>query len=89
MPSLRIINLVEAYTEQVLVNLQDGRNDHRHREVLLNERIIQRKGLLKIQAVIITIIPYVEFAIEGLSLGLEILGFKLKERFALLRSQRA
>jgi len=84
MPSLRIINLVEAYTEQVLVNLQDGWNDHRHREVLLNERVIQRKGLLKIQAVIITIIPYVEFAIEGLSLGLEFLGFKLEERFALL-----
>jgi hypothetical protein len=86
MPSLRIINLVEAYTEQVLVNLQDGWNDHRHREVLLYERIVQRKGLLKIQSVIITIIPYVEFAVEGLSLSLEFLGFKLEERFALLRS---
>ena len=86
MPSLRIINLVEANTEQVLVNLQDSWNNHRDREVLLYERIVQRKGLLKIQAVIITIIPYVEFAVEGLSLSLEFLFFKLEERFMLLQS---
>jgi len=86
MPNLRIIDLVEAYTEQVLVNLQDSWNDHRDREVLLYKRIVQRKGLLKIQAVIITIIPYVEFAVERFSLSLEILCFKLEERFALLRS---
>ena len=82
---MRIINLVEAHTEQVLVNLQDSWNDHRYREVLLYERIVQRKGLLKMQAIIITIIPYVEFAVEGLSLSLEFLCFKLEERFALLR----
>ena len=81
-----IINLVEAYTEQVLVNLQDSWNDYRHREVLLYECIVQRKGLLQIQAVIITIIPYVEFAVERLSLSLEFLCFKLEERFTLLRS---
>jgi hypothetical protein len=83
---LCILNLVKAYTEQVLVNVQDRRNDHRYREVLLYERIVQREGRLNKQSVVITIIPYVEFAVERLALILDFLRFKLKKCFALLYS---
>ncbi len=84
MPSFRISNFVEAYTKQVLVNLQDSWHHHRYREILLYERIVQGKGLLQIQVVIITVIPYVEFAIERFSLCLEFLFFEFEESFALL-----
>ena len=86
MPSLCILNLVKAYTEQVLVNVQDRRNDHRYWKVLLYERIVQRQGRLNKQSVVITIIPYVEFAVERLALILDFLCFKLKKCFALLYS---
>lgn len=88
-PSLYIFDLVESHTKQVLVNLQNCRNDHRYREVLFYERIIEGKGFLDIQPVVITIIPYIEFAVERLPFGLEVISFEFKESFALQSAQRA
>jgi hypothetical protein len=59
------IGLLEVYTQQVLVNLQDRRHHHIHGEVLFNQGIIEVESALNIEAVIIPIVPDVELSIEG------------------------
>jgi hypothetical protein len=51
-------------TEKILIDVQDGRNNGRHREILLDNHIIQRQRFLDVFAVIVSIIPNVKLAIK-------------------------
>ena len=54
----------ELDAEKVLVNIQDSWHDLRHGEVLLDQGVVELQGLLDELAVVIPVIPKVEFAIE-------------------------
>ena len=63
MPSLAL-DLDKGHTQQVLVNIEDGRHNLGNGEVLLHERVIQVEAALDEHTVVVPIIPQVELAIE-------------------------
>jgi hypothetical protein len=65
MPFRSILNFLELDTKKVLIDIQDGWNNGRYREILFDNGIIQGQRFLDIFAIIVPIIPHVEFAIEG------------------------
>ena len=64
MPRLSF-DLFKPHSQQLLVYIQNGGNHDRHREVLLHECVIQIKCLFYESAVVVLVIPQVEFSIVG------------------------
>lgn len=54
----------ESDSQQVLVDIQDGRNDNGDGEVFLDEAIVQVKFFFDVLAVVVTVIPDIEVTIE-------------------------
>ena len=64
MPRRSILNFLELDTKKILIDAQDGWNNNRHWEILLDNRIIQGQGFLDVFAIIVPIIPNIEFTIK-------------------------
>jgi hypothetical protein len=75
-------------TEKILIDVQNGRNNGRHREILLDSHIIQRKRFLDVFAVIVSIIPNVELAIKGKTFFFMLLFLEGKQSFTILDTNR-
>lgn len=60
---------MELNSEQILVDTQDSRDDNRYGEIFLDEHVIKVERFFDKLAVIIAVIPEVELAIEGKTLG--------------------
>jgi hypothetical protein len=84
MPYRRSLNCLKSDTEKILIDIQDGRNNGRHWEILLDNHIIQRQRFLDVFAVIVPIIPYVKLAIKGKTFFFTLLFLEGKQNFAIL-----
>ena len=84
MPCRRILNCLKLDTEKILIDVQDGRDNGGHWEILLDSHIIQRKRFLNVFAVIVSIIPNVKLAIKGKTFFFMLLFFEGKQNFAIL-----
>lgn len=80
----RSLDLLKPNTQKVLVYLQNRGDDDRNREVLLDERIIEIQRRLDELAVIVTIIPDIEFAVEGDTQLFVLLLLQCEQGFAVL-----
>lgn len=80
----RALDLLERDSKQVLVDLEDRGHNDRHREVLLDEHIIQVQSLLDVLAVVVAVVPKIELAIEGKALLLVLLLLQREEDVAFL-----
>jgi hypothetical protein len=79
MPSATL-HLHELDRQQVLVDLDDLRDDDRHGEILLDQRFVQVQGCLDKLLVIVPIVPDIELAIERVSLLDMFLLLELEQR---------
>jgi hypothetical protein len=71
-------------TEKILIDVQDGRNNGRHREILLYNHIIQRQSFLDEFAVIVSIIPKVKLPIKRKAFLFMLLFLEGKQNFAIV-----
>jgi hypothetical protein len=78
------LNCLKLDTEKILIDVQDGRNNGRHREILLDNHIVQRKRFLDVFAVIVSIIPSVKLAIKGKTFLFMLLFLEGKQSFTIL-----
>ena len=84
MPCRSILNYLKLDTEKILIDLQDGRNNDRHREILLDDVIIQKQRFLNVFAVVVSIIPNVQLAIKVKTFFFILLFLEGKQNFAIL-----
>ena len=84
MPCRSILNCLKLDTEKILIDVQDGRDNSRHREILLDSHIIQGESFLDVFAVIVSIIPNVKLAIKGKTFFFMLLFLEGKQNFAIL-----
>jgi hypothetical protein len=82
------LHLYELDRQQVLVDLNDLRNDNRHGEILLDQPFVQVQGRLDKLLVVVPVVPDVKFAIEGVSLLCVFLLLELKQGLAILQTDR-
>lgn len=75
--------------QQLLVNFQNRRNNHRHGEILLHKRIIQIQFFLDVLPIIVPVIPDVEFPIESKAFLFMFLLFHGEQNFALFETNGA
>lgn len=81
MPSLPLL-FNELNTEQILVDIKNCWDYDGHREVFLHQRIIEAKGFLHIDAVVIAIVPDIKLSVEGKPKLLAFLFLECKKYFA-------
>jgi hypothetical protein len=84
MPYRGVLNFLKSDSEKILIYVQDSRYNGRHREILLDNHIIQRQSFLDVLAVIVSIIPNVKLAIKGKTFFFILLFLKGKQNFAIL-----
>ncbi len=77
MPCLPL-ELNELDAEKVLVDLEDSRHDLGYGEVLLHERVVELQGLFDELAVVVPVVPKVEFAVGRQAFLLVLLIFERK-----------
>ena len=63
MPCLAF-DLNKLHPEQILINVEDSGDDLGNREVLFDEHIVEIEAALDELAVIVPVVPKVEFAVE-------------------------
>lgn len=83
------LGLYKLDAEQVLVDLQDGGYHDRDREVLLHELVVKAQTLLDELAVVIPVVPEVEFAVERQALLIVLPLLDRQERLAVLETDGA
>jgi hypothetical protein len=84
MPCRSVLNCLKMDTEKILIDAQDGRNNGRHREILLYNHIIQRQRFLNVFPVIVLIIPKVKLAIKRKALFFMFFFLEGKQNFAIV-----
>lgn len=88
MPTLHF-HLHKLDRQQVLVDLDDLRDDNSHREILLDQAFVQVQRRLDELLVVVPIIPDIEFAIEWISLLLVFLLLEFEQSLTILQADRA
>lgn len=58
------INLLEPDTKQVLIDFQNGGDDHSDREILFDDRVVEVQSVFNELSVVVAVIMDIKFAIE-------------------------
>ena len=87
-PSRRLLYFFEPQTKKVLIDRQDLRDHMGDRKILFNKEAIDAELLLEQYAVVVTIIPLVELAVEWKSLFLVFILLELEKPFDFFLAKR-